>query len=405
MRLVVRCIGLFLAVYLTPVSAQILTIPPGRSIWRHNDSAVYLVVEGSSQRFYYQAPRPGLDQVGIKEDTLLFQGGSTNGMLAGTAYIFSKKCGPAGYSVQGALSDRLIQLTGKAPTRNGTCQVIGTRDDQLVFDFVFKSEADHEDAIPETTAFKTSPKAAILSDPKGVIDVAVRLAQPKNSEIASSIVYGIAPMGALDLSTCFYEGGFLNDSRDSENKFLGFYYRIASYSASTAAKLRILGYPEAIWRPRLAGLQNELLNTIIDQKSKGSWSGFDYGTLHERVLPTERNLIAALNAYAASTGNRLLPVQNMDSCGGDFWGSFKVKLDPSDGRIWFIDNLNYSWCKKAGYALDHCDYWVRVPPELSLPFGIYQYRIEWPDGTKETDKLDVGDARQDGTTLTIRKQR
>ena len=42
------------------------------------------------------------------------------------------------------------------------------------------------------------------------------------------------------------EGGFLNDSREANNLFVGYYSKIATYSAETDAKLRILGYPEAV---------------------------------------------------------------------------------------------------------------------------------------------------------------
>jgi len=31
-------------------------IPPGRSFWSHNDSAVYLAASGSQRSFYYQKP-------------------------------------------------------------------------------------------------------------------------------------------------------------------------------------------------------------------------------------------------------------------------------------------------------------------------------------------------------------
>jgi hypothetical protein len=112
---------------------------PSRSLWRHNGSVLYLAADGASRRFYYDAPREGLESVGVKRGTLLFEGQKNGDQYSGTAYFFSKTCGPGTYPVSGPVtstdSQITITLSGKAPRLDANCKQIGVRDDLLVFTY------------------------------------------------------------------------------------------------------------------------------------------------------------------------------------------------------------------------------------------------------------------------------
>jgi len=305
--------------------------------------------------------------------------------------------------------DKRIELRGKAPLRNSACKQIGTRDDQLIFDFVFRTKADDQRTVAAAPPFAIPPKAAILKDPRGAIDAVAKLNELKNSKISESIISSIPYDGQI-LGTCFYNGGFLNDEKEGDSRFIGYYFEIASYYSSVAAQLQVLGYPDRVWRQPLLGLRNKMLDVIIKERERPTIGrhGFGYSTLREQALPFENALEAVLADYRAKENPNILSVRGAgESCGGDFWGTFRVRLIPPDGKVWFISSLNYDWCKKSGYTPieERCDFWVRILPDLSLPFGIYQYRVEWADGSKETDKIDIGDGRLDGTTIALRKQR
>lgn len=106
-----------------------------RTYWYHNGSAVYLVVEGHRRRFYYAAPRPGMQRAGAKEDDLLFEGTSDGKSYIGTAIIFNAQCGSASYRVSGPILDggRRVVMRGRAPQLNNDCRVSGYRQDVLTF--------------------------------------------------------------------------------------------------------------------------------------------------------------------------------------------------------------------------------------------------------------------------------
>ena len=119
------------------------------SLWEHNGSTVYLESSGSSRKFYYEAPRAGLS---VKRGTLLFNGVKNGDQYSGTAYVFSKECGPIGYSVSGTVStdQRSVTMIGKAPRRDANCRVVGYRDDELVF--TFQDSPDSIEPTPKKVA-------------------------------------------------------------------------------------------------------------------------------------------------------------------------------------------------------------------------------------------------------------
>jgi hypothetical protein len=132
------------------VSAALILIglaaaPAGAdSLWNHNGSEMRLRVDGDRRTFVYELPRAGIASQGVERGTVLFEGriSGVAGQYSGTAYVFSAHCKPQGYAVTGELQDdgRRISLSGEAPRRDSNCNVQGSRDDHLVFDFV-RSEA------------------------------------------------------------------------------------------------------------------------------------------------------------------------------------------------------------------------------------------------------------------------
>jgi hypothetical protein len=84
---------------------------PARSLWDHNGSVVYLTAEGANRRFYYDVPRAGLYDVGVKQGTLLFEGRKEGERYSGAAYIFSQTCGPQAYAVSGPVASDQSRIT------------------------------------------------------------------------------------------------------------------------------------------------------------------------------------------------------------------------------------------------------------------------------------------------------
>jgi len=107
------------------------------SFWNHNGSLMYLVADGATRRFYYERPRDGIGQVGVQYGTLLFEGRKDGNTYSGTAFIFSSACGATPYQVSGTVSadDQQVTLYGQAPRLNDNCQIVGYREDKLVFTF------------------------------------------------------------------------------------------------------------------------------------------------------------------------------------------------------------------------------------------------------------------------------
>jgi hypothetical protein len=113
------------------------TATSGRpSFWNHNGSIMKLVANGASRQFFYQNPRQGMVNEGVRSGTLLFEGFRNGGTYSGTAFIFQRRCGSFGYAVSGTVSadERMVVMQGMAPRVNGNCQVVGSRPDELVFE-------------------------------------------------------------------------------------------------------------------------------------------------------------------------------------------------------------------------------------------------------------------------------
>jgi hypothetical protein len=113
----------------------IILPPRPPTLWYHNGSTVYLVVNGSTREFHYDKPRSAMIQAGAKHGTLLFTGVSASNAYEGTAYVFRGACGQFPYHVSGPILDdgRRVTLQGQAPRVNEHCQIVGYINDHLEF--------------------------------------------------------------------------------------------------------------------------------------------------------------------------------------------------------------------------------------------------------------------------------
>jgi hypothetical protein len=123
---------------LTASSAQAILQSPAKNsstYWDYNDSILELIADGPSRKFYYFSPRAGLDPVGVKRGTLAFDGKRTDNKYSGSAYTFSRYCGPLAYPVTGTVSDdqRKVQFSGLVPKRNGSCAIVESTNQTFEF--------------------------------------------------------------------------------------------------------------------------------------------------------------------------------------------------------------------------------------------------------------------------------
>jgi hypothetical protein len=104
---------------------QAAQVSSRRTFWNHNGSTVYLDVSGTTRRFHYAKPRPGMIKAGARSGTLLFDGSSDGREYSGTAYIFDARCGRYPYKVHGPIlkGGSRVVLHGNAPIVDGNCKI------------------------------------------------------------------------------------------------------------------------------------------------------------------------------------------------------------------------------------------------------------------------------------------
>jgi hypothetical protein len=95
------------------------------SFFRFGESLMRIEKSGSSVAIFYQQPREGLIEVGVRSGTLWFSGNLLGSKLSGEARIFSARCQTAvTYTMSGTWnSTDLIILTGQIPRLNDQCQI------------------------------------------------------------------------------------------------------------------------------------------------------------------------------------------------------------------------------------------------------------------------------------------
>ena len=108
----------------------------GRTIWMHNNSQMALSGAGDQMKFAYEKPRSGLSDIGINTGTTLFTGSRKGGSWTGEAITFSRRCGQLKFEISGTESSdgKKVELRGRKPNLDGSCNVSGHRDEVLVFE-------------------------------------------------------------------------------------------------------------------------------------------------------------------------------------------------------------------------------------------------------------------------------
>jgi hypothetical protein len=90
----------------------------------HNTSKMEVVTSGRSVTISYAQPSPTIAKSGVTPGTLLFDGHRSNGQFEGTAYVFSRDCGPFPYPVSGRVEGNVLVLhaTQGAPVVAPWCE-------------------------------------------------------------------------------------------------------------------------------------------------------------------------------------------------------------------------------------------------------------------------------------------
>jgi hypothetical protein len=111
-------------------------LTPAQTLWDHNNSIMLVKLSSTSIEIYYQNPRQGMIDEGVRSGTLLFSGQRNGDRVSGTAYVFDRRCGKLPYPDEGEIiGDRRIILNGRrVPTQlTSDCRVTGFRTDASVF--------------------------------------------------------------------------------------------------------------------------------------------------------------------------------------------------------------------------------------------------------------------------------
>ena len=111
--------------------------PPG-SYWKNDQSIMRLEATGIRRKFYFYTPSDDQLKAGAKVGSLRFDGKISESGYAGTAFLYSEKCGRLAFRVSGEIeeSDGRVILSGRAPRVDSDCQEVGTTDQKLVFQFI-----------------------------------------------------------------------------------------------------------------------------------------------------------------------------------------------------------------------------------------------------------------------------
>ena len=153
--------------------------------WNHNGSLVSLVSQGAKQKFFYDTPRVGLLDAGVKPGTLLFEGQRNGQNFDGTAFQFYRTCKSRGFPVTGSTSDdrKTITLKGKAPLLDMNCNVTGSRDDVLIFTASQIAPSEPPKETPVASSSGTKAAAQTPSDQASSVVV-----DTKNSALAAAVL-------------------------------------------------------------------------------------------------------------------------------------------------------------------------------------------------------------------------
>ncbi|RZA27063.1 MAG: hypothetical protein EOP92_41970, partial [Lysobacteraceae bacterium] len=208
----------------------------------------------------------------------------------------------------------------------------------------------------------------------------------------------------LDLVHC--NGGSEYLGGESEAPADGKLARMADIAFEVIGLQTILGaagYPASTWQPRVSRYETEALAALGEELARQApadatdGSGFDPGpesALHE-------SLKRVLNDYRADHAPLLPEIAIEGGCGAGEIG-IHVATSPANGRSRFIPVFHYRLCKVRGLDPDDpaaCDYWKEPADGVLFDVaGDYQYRVDWPDGSKRQGKFSFTHL-EDGQTV------
>lgn len=97
------------------------------SVWDHNGSVMLYQDSGKHRTIRYLNPKSSIQDLGVRDGTVLFRGERNGDRIHGVAYTFRAGCRPAPYHVDGTVySETRVVLRGAAPIRApGSCEIMG----------------------------------------------------------------------------------------------------------------------------------------------------------------------------------------------------------------------------------------------------------------------------------------
>jgi hypothetical protein len=187
--LTITALALVAVVAAASAQAQTQIASAEPTVWDHNGSVMYLVANGPSREFYYQKPRTGLLEVGVRPGSLLFRGAIENGQYSGTAYIFNMHCGQIPFQVKGSMleNDERIVLTGQAPRVGRNCRASEFTTSSLEFKQVKPNQGPQsQEQITTTTAPRVEePKPTVTSTTSAELPAAPTAQAPERASNSS----------------------------------------------------------------------------------------------------------------------------------------------------------------------------------------------------------------------------
>jgi hypothetical protein len=121
------------------------TVPanaPRGSYWSSGGSLFRLDADADkpARRIYFFEPSTDMSVSGAHSGDLVFSGRRTGNTYTGVAYAFVRKCGKYEYPVVGTVSDgdQTISLSGRKPTVDGSCRVVGHESAQFELRYQYR---------------------------------------------------------------------------------------------------------------------------------------------------------------------------------------------------------------------------------------------------------------------------
>ena len=136
----------------TVLATAVPTPPPQRApeftsapFWESGDSLLSLVTDPADQNrrtFAIKSPSASLRNEGVGVGALLFDGKRTGNTYSGKAFLYSRDCPTASYSVTGtvAADERSVRLAGHVPVYGQSCRVMRYEDRETLLVFHDKED-------------------------------------------------------------------------------------------------------------------------------------------------------------------------------------------------------------------------------------------------------------------------